>query len=79
MKHLLFIAIALLAINSSLAKMSHGGAKQSLLPPECMNPGALPSPHCGRVPTAVFAESGEMFVVFSQHGHIFSVQLNRSG
>lgn len=57
-------------ITSIEAKMSHSGAKQSLLP-ECQKPAALPSPHCGRTPTTVFGTNGALYVVFSQHGHIY--------
>ncbi len=70
MKHLIIIGLTLLALNVSEAKMKHGGANKSLLP-ECMEATALPSPHCGRVPTTVFAIDGKMYVVFSQHGHIY--------
>ena len=70
MKQLLVIGLALLAMNASEAKMSHDGAKKSLLP-ECMGDSALPSPHCGRVPTAVFGKDGKLYVVFSQNGHIY--------
>ena len=59
-------------INTSEAAKSHKGhtAQPSLLP-ECMSSSALPSPHCGRVPTSTFSASGKLYVVFSQHGHIY--------
>ena len=39
----------------------------------------MPSPHCGRTPTAVFDETGQLHVVFSQHGHIYYSQSNDKG
>ncbi|MBV1915091.1 MAG: glycoside hydrolase [Pseudomonadales bacterium] len=68
---LLLVSIAL--VTTAQAKMAHGnhkGSNKSLLA-ECLKPAALPSPNCGRVPTAVFGPKGKLYVVFSQHGHIY--------
>lgn len=51
-------------------KMSHKGPKVSLLK-ECVESSALPSPHCGRTPSLIFDDNGNLHVVFSQHGHIY--------
>ncbi|MDF1644272.1 MAG: hypothetical protein P1U80_08815 [Pseudomonadales bacterium] len=59
--------------NTAQAKMPHGshkGASQALLA-ECLKSSTLPSPNCGRAPTAVFGPEGKLYVVFSQHGHIY--------
>ncbi len=81
MKRFLIIGfISLLSLNLQASGMSHGkhkGAKESLLP-ECLS-SVLPSPHCGRTPTAVFDETGLLHVVFSQHGHIYYSQSDDKG
>ncbi len=65
------IALMLLASVSEAAKShgDHGGSQGSLLE-ACQDTAALASPHCGRVPGAVFHDD-QLFVVFSQHGHIY--------
>ncbi len=73
MKTLTLILMALLSMQVGAAPHSHGkhkGPQPSLLA-ECQSAAALPSPHCGRTPTAVFGDDGILYVVFSQHGHIY--------
>jgi len=48
----------------------HSKSKGSLTP-ECLNASALPSPHCGRVPSLAFDDDGVLYAVFSQNGHIY--------
>ncbi len=69
----LLIYITFFAFSSSAISQSHDNHKgtQASLLEECLAPTALPSPHCGRVPTAVFGMNGNLYVVFSQHGHIY--------
>jgi len=81
MRTLSLLCIAAFACNAGAAAKSHdkhGGAQQSLLP-ECQQPAALPSPHCGRVPTLAFAADGILYVVFSQHGHIYLTSSSDNG
>ena len=81
MKALLIICLAFCMSNAGAAQKSHGGhaaAQQSLLA-ECQSANALPSPHCGRVPTAKFADNGDLYVVFSQHGHIYLTSSSDQG
>jgi len=56
----------------------HKGKKNSLLA-ECQSPAALPSVHCGRVPTAVFGPGGVLHVVFSQNGHVYLTKSKDKG
>ncbi len=73
MRILLLACFALCSFNSGAADQSHGnhkGEKGSLLE-ACLVQGALPSVHCGRAPTAAFGPDGNLYVVFSQHGHIY--------
>ena len=73
MKTIILILVALLSMPVDAAPHSHGkhkGPQPSLLA-ECQAAAALPSPHCGRTPTAVFGDDGTLYVVFSQHGHIY--------
>ncbi len=73
MRILLLACITLLSSGSGATSQSHDNHERtggSLLE-ECLTPMALPSPHCGRVPTAVFGRNGILYVVFSQHGHIY--------
>ncbi len=78
MKYFLLILMMFFVHTSSIAAMSHGKHKTSRasLLPECQESGALPSPHCGVVPTAVFGKDNNdnndvLYVVFSQNGHIY--------
>ncbi len=73
MRILLLVVFALCAFSSGATNQSHdnhGEAKASLLE-SCLIPGALPSVHCGRVPTTAFGSNGNLYAVFSQHGHIY--------
>jgi len=74
---LILLTTTLLSVESSAAmnmKGGHSAAKTSLVP-FCLNAKALPSPHCGRVPTAVYSQTaqrnGMLYVVFSQNSHIY--------
>lgn len=49
---------------------SHDAPKDSLLA-ECQGSSALPSPHCGRVPTPAFDAQGRLWLAFSEHGHVY--------
>lgn len=73
MKQLCILCAVVLLSNTAQAKMPHGGHKGSNKNQlaECLKPAALPSPNCGRVPTSVFGADGELYVVFSQNGHIY--------
>ena len=53
------------------AAMKHKHPPAASLLPECIESSALPSPHCGRTPTPAFDTKGRLWVVFSQHGHIY--------
>lgn len=52
-------------------KHKHSNNKPMSLLSECQNLNVLPSVHCGRTPTAVFANNAQLYVVFSQNGHIY--------
>lgn len=77
MRLLFLLLISLMAQAFPVVAMSHGNDKASTasLLPACQEPNALPSPHCGRVPTLVFGEgingSRLLYVAFSQNGHIY--------
>lgn len=70
-KHVLLFCLLWLHSYASVAMtMKHKGPAQSLVE-ACLKSSALPSPHCGRTPTSVFSENGDLHTVFSQHGHIY--------
>ncbi len=73
MRILLLSCLALFSFGSSAASQSHDSHKETMgsLLEECLTPTALPSVHCGRTPTAVFGTNGDLYVVYSQHGHIY--------
>lgn len=48
----------------------HAAGGHSLLK-QCQGSSAMPAPDCGRAPTAAFDIFGRLWVVFSQHGHIY--------
>ena len=63
---LVLLAIVSFEVLAAMPPGKHGSAQSSLLP-ECQLSGALPSPHCGKVPTVVFGEGdsqGILYVVF---------------
>ena len=64
---------ATLGLTASLAGAAHGnhGAADASRVPACLDAGALPSPHCGRVPTPEFDRAGTLWVVFAQQGHVY--------
>jgi len=74
---LILLSTILLSTESSAAMNMKGGhsAVQASLVPSCQDAKALPSPHCGRVPTAVYGQTakhnGLLYVVFSQNSHIY--------
>lgn len=84
MRHFILILMIMTASAAVAAKANskHGSAQPSLLP-ECQRHSALPSPHCGRVPTATFGRgeknNGTLHVVFSQYGHIYFSQSSDYG
>ena len=55
------------------ANDKHGGHSRSKgsFVPECQKTSALPSPHCGRVPSLAFDDDGILYAVFNQNGHIY--------
>lgn len=61
-------------ISAMNMKGGHAGGQASLVP-ACLLSNALPSPHCGRVPTAIYSQTakrnGILYVVFSQNSHIY--------
>jgi len=74
---LILITAILFSLQSNAAmnmKGGHTGSQKSLVP-ACRDANALPSPHCGRVPTAVYSQTaqrnGMLYVVFSQNSHIY--------
>jgi hypothetical protein len=81
---LILIATLLFSLESSAMNMKggHSGVQASLVP-ACQDPKALPSPHCGRVPTAVYSQAtksnGILYVVFSQNSHIYLATSNDHG
>jgi hypothetical protein len=66
--------LAWLLVFTTVQAAEHGHGKatnvQSLLP-ECRDPAALPSVHCGQTPTPVFAKDGSLWLAFAQHGHVY--------
>ncbi len=73
MRSFFLSCVAILSVSSGLASQSHDmhkGVPESSLK-ECQTSAALPSVHCGRTPTAAFGPNGNLYVVFSQHGHIY--------
>ena len=81
MKIVALLLLAVMSLNAIAAKPSHNkhkGPRQSLLT-ECQSQSALPSPHCGRVPTVTFGDDGRLYVVFSQNGHIYFTQSSDLG
>ncbi len=77
MKYFLLVLMMFFVQSSSMAAMTHGkhGASRASLLPACQEPNALPSPHCGLVPTTVFSkgpnDNDVLYAVFSQNGHIY--------
>lgn len=74
---LILLTTTLFSVQSNAAmtmKGGHSGAQASLVP-SCLDAKALPSPHCGRVPTAIYSQTAErhgmLYVVFSQNSHIY--------
>lgn len=69
----LLLGGAVLVTSPTAPAAKHGGHKaaQPSLLAECQGPSALPSPHCGRVPTPAFDGNGGLWLAFSQHGHIY--------
>ena len=69
---ILFCAL-LCSVGTVQAKMSHDKhhGPSSAQPKECLTPGVMPSVHCGKTPTAIFSTNGTLYVVFSQHGHVY--------
>jgi hypothetical protein len=73
---LILTSMLLFSLESSAMNMKVGHASvQTSLVPACLDTKALPSPHCGRVPTAVYSHTakrnGMLYVVFSQNSHIY--------
>jgi len=82
---LILFTAALFSLENSAAMNMKGGlsgghsGSQNSLVPACLDAKALPSPHCGRVPTAVYRQTaksngalnGLLYVVFSQNSHIY--------
>ena len=72
---LMFTVLAALTLSAtalnSQAAMKHKHPPEPSLLPECQGLSALPSPNCGRTPTPAFDSKGRLWVVFSQHGHIY--------
>lgn len=59
-----------LTLHAASGHGGHAGAAASLVP-ACQGGVALPSPHCGRTPTAAFDAHGRLWLVFSQNGHLY--------
>jgi hypothetical protein len=81
---LILISMLLFSLSSNAMNMKggHKGVEESLVP-VCLDANALPSPHCGRVPTASYNQAtnskGMLYVVFSQNSHIYLATSNDQG
>ncbi len=69
----LLLGGAVLIMSTAVPAAMHGKHKaaQGSLLEKCHGPAALPSPDCGRTPTPAFAADGTLWLVFSQHGHVY--------
>ncbi len=74
-------AVVLNVVWAASPAAQHGHDKESResLLPACQDPSALPSPHCGKTPTATFGPDGRLWIVFSQNNHIYLISSSDRG